>query len=85
MDQQPLHQQHLAAAQHAAPATVCGQGGAVQLRELPPVGQPDPGDKGQTKPLHLIWEEGKGWGRDQGKRKNLYNELNQTFNDLSVF
>ena len=54
MDQEPLCQQHLPAAQHAAPAAVCGPGGALQLRELPPVGQPNPGHESQTKPLHLI-------------------------------
>lgn len=54
MDQKPLSQQHLPTAQHTAPATVCGPGGALQLRELPPVGQPNPGHKSQTKPLHLV-------------------------------
>lgn len=54
VDNQPLCQQHLAAAQHAAPATVCGQRGAFQLRELPPVGQPDPGHEDLMEPLHLI-------------------------------
>lgn len=54
MDQEPLCQQHLATAQHAAPAAVCGPAGALQLRELPPIGQPEPGDKGQTETLHLI-------------------------------
>lgn len=54
MHQESLCQQHLATAQHAAPATVCGPGGALQLRELPPVREPDPGHKSETKPLHLI-------------------------------
>lgn len=74
MDQEPLSQQHLSTAQHAAPATVCSPGGALQLRELPPVGQPDPGHKSQTKPLHLIWEEAIGWrtrGREGGNKREL--------------
>ena len=56
MDQESLCQQHLAAAQHAAPATVCGPGGTLHRRELPPVREPDPGHESQTKALHLVWE-----------------------------
>lgn len=54
MDQEPLRQQHLPAAQHAAPAAVCGQRGALQLREVLPVGQPNPGHESQTEALHLV-------------------------------
>lgn len=54
MDQESLGQQHLAAAQHAAPAAVCGIGGALQLGELPPVGEPGPGDERQAEALHLV-------------------------------
>lgn len=45
VNQEPLCQQHLPTAQHAAPTTVCCPGGALQLRELSPIGQPDPGHK----------------------------------------
>lgn len=69
MDQETLCQQHLPTAQHAAPATVCGPGGALQLRELPPVGQPNPGHESQTEPVHLVWEEVK--EREDETRKKL--------------
>lgn len=54
MDQQALSEQHLTAAQHAAPAAVGGPAGAFQLGELPSVGQPQPGYKSQTEVLHLV-------------------------------
>ena len=56
MHQQALGQKHLPAAQHAAPATVRGEAGPLQLGELPPVGQPQPGDKRSVETLHLVWE-----------------------------
>lgn len=54
MDEETLRQQHLAAAQHTTPAAVCGPGGALQLRELFSVSQPNPWHEGQTEPLHFI-------------------------------
>lgn len=47
-----LGQQHLGAAQHAAPAAVGGAGGGpLQRREPPPVGQPEP--RGEIPPEAL--------------------------------
>lgn len=69
MDQESLCQQHLPTAQHTAPAAVCGPGGALQLRELSPVGQPNPGHESQTKPLHLVCEEVKGQEDETEKKK----------------
>ena len=55
MHQQALGQQHLPAAQHASPAAVRGETGALQLGELPPVGQPQPGHEHRLETLHLVW------------------------------
>ena len=52
--QQALGQKHLPAAQHAAPATVSGETGPLQLGELSPVGQPQPGDERSVESLHLV-------------------------------
>lgn len=40
-----LGQQHLAAAEHAAPAAVAAVGRAVKNRKLPTVGQPQTADE----------------------------------------
>lgn len=71
MNQESLCQQHLPTAQHTAPATVCGPGGALQLRELSPVGQPNPRHKSQTKPLHLVWVEVKEEDETERKKENI--------------
>ena len=83
MDQEPLCQQHLPTAQHAAPAAVCGPGGTLQLRELPPVGQPNPGHESQTEPVHLVWEEVK--KREDEKEKKIKREESPTDSGKQIF
>lgn len=52
-----LSQHHLPGSQHAAPATVRGQSGARQGRELLPVGEPHSGPEILAERLHVPHDE----------------------------
>lgn len=54
MEHEPLGEQHLSAAQHAAPAAVRRQVRALQLRELLPVGEPHSRAERQPETLHFL-------------------------------
>lgn len=56
---QPLAQQHLGAAQGAAPAAVGGPGGPGQRGEAAPVGEPQAGAEIPSEPRQLLCGEGK--------------------------
>lgn len=57
---EPLGQQHLGGAQHAAPAAVRAPGGPRQRREAPPVRQPQPGGEIPLETVQLLCRGGGG-------------------------